>query len=196
MAYNVPADCHDYIWKHRCCDLAVAHSWCSCGREICDIQLEDTVMRRSPLTEDFYHFCFKHKLPVNKVSHLADWVHVTKLSYLLPNASWWLGRQRSPQTQIANCFGLIFQGLISLKTGLIEAAKDMDESQPLWLSECPIKSHFRDNILFCSKITLKFYNRKIVSNWFFPLFQSFCGKKIALLAGTMFPDIENEAEVL
>ena len=40
-----------------------------------------------------------------------------------------------------------------------------------------LKGHFRDNIYFCSKMTLKFYNRKIVSNWFFPLFQSFCGKK-------------------
>ena len=100
------------------------------------------------------------------------------------------------ESHIVNCFYLNFLGLLSLKTGLIEAAKDMDESQPICLSKCPIKGHFRDNIFFCSKIASKFYNRKIVSNWFFPLFQSFCGKKIALLAGTMFPDIENEAEVL
>ena len=36
-------------------------------------------------------------------------------------------RWQSPQTHIANCFWLNFQGLISLY-GLIEAAKDMDES--------------------------------------------------------------------
>ena len=35
-----------------------------------------------------------------------------------------------------------FQGLVSLKMWQIDA-KDMDVAQPVWLSGCPIKGHFR-----------------------------------------------------
>ena len=46
---------------------------------------------------------------------------------------------------IVNCFSPSFQGLISIKMGIIDS-KGMNVSQPIWFSGCPIKGHFRSKI--------------------------------------------------